>query len=236
MKLKIKFDEIKDTIEQASHENHYFIDKKINQIVFINEYGSQEEPESRNNDTFISIPARIPMDDINIMKLFMYRLSDFNLAMEFGDALSKRNPITKFMELLSKHPEFKEKWSEHRNNEIANEAMNWLYENNIELEDMSFMPKINIKEVKSDEVKLPEEFDTFGPIACMNCNNEEGIRTRYFELDVPCENKLIEKEIKRLMKDRYGIEDYGCISGGDKEILTYSVCPKCKSSDIFEDF
>ena len=68
---------------------------------------------------------------------------------------------------------------------MANEAMNWLCINDIELEDKSFMPKF---------------------------------------------------EIKRVMKESFGIDDYGCIGGGEKEILTSSECPKCKSKEIFEDF
>ncbi len=38
------------------------------------------------------------------------------------------------------------------------------------------------------------------------------------------------------MKEQHNIEDYGHIASGDKEILTHSECPKCKSTDIFEDF
>ena len=47
---------------------------------------------------------------------------------------------------------------------------------------------------------------------------------------------LIEKETERIMKEKYGIQDYGHICGGEKEILTSSECPKCKSKEIFEDF
>jgi len=114
--------------------------------------------------------------------------------------------------------------------------MNWLCINNFELEDHSFMSKIEIKELNADEVSLPEEFENFGPVACMKCNNKEGFKTRYFELNVPSENMLIEKEINRIMKEKYGVEEYGCIGGGEKEILTSSECLKCKSKEIFEDF
>jgi predicted Zn-ribbon and HTH transcriptional regulator len=31
-------------------------------------------------------------------------------------------------------------------------------------------------------------------------------------------------------------DDYGHLSGGKKEILTSSECPKCKSKEIFYDF
>ncbi len=105
-----------------------------------------------------------------------------------------------------------------------------------ELGDQSFMPKIEIKELSMDEVKLPEGWETFGPVACMNCHNTEGLTTRYFELNVPAENMLVEQEIKRMMKETFGVKNYGHIGGGEREILTSSECPKCKSNDIFEDF
>ncbi|MBI2548733.1 hypothetical protein HYW21_05270 [Candidatus Woesearchaeota archaeon] len=240
MKLKIPFNEIKDAIEQASYEHHYFIDKKNQKIVFISEVEDEHEKklDEVENDDFIGIEPRMPDDDFKIMESFVYEIQeeDFKLAEKFHEALEQRKPFKHFKVLINQYPELKEKWFTHRDKELANEAMNWLCINNIELEDKSFMPKIEIKELKPDEVKLPEEFEGFGPVACMKCNNKEGIKTRYFELNVPSENMLIEKEIKRIMKENFGIGDYGCIGGGEKEILTGSECPKCKSKEVFEDF
>src|SRR3989339_240424 len=238
MKLKIPFDEIKDAIEQASYEHHYFIDKKNQKIVFISEVEDVHEKklEEVENDDFICIEPRMPNEDFSVMQSFVYEIRDFNLARKFHEALEKRNPFRNFKELINQNPDLTEKWFKHRDKELTNEAMNWLCINDIELEDKSFMPKIEIKELKPGEVKLPEEFKDFGPVACMKCNNKEGFKTRYFELNVPSENMLIEKETERIMKEKYGIQDYGHICGGEKEILTSSECPKCKSKEIFEDF
>lgn len=38
------------------------------------------------------------------------------------------------------------------------------------------------------------------------------------------------------LPERMPNDDYGCIGGGNKEILTSSECQKCESSEIFEDF
>jgi hypothetical protein len=178
----------------------------------------------------------MPNEDFRIMQSFVFEIKNFNLAQKFHEALEKRKPFRNFKELLNQHPELREKWFEHRDKELANEAMNWLCNNDIELEDKSFMPKIEVKELKSDEVNLPEDFKGFGPIECMKCKNKGGFKTRYFELSHTNENMLIDKEIKKIMKEKFGIEDYGYIGGGEKEILTSSECPKCKSKEIFEDF
>ncbi len=238
MKLKIPFNELKDAIEQASYEHHYLIDQKNHKIIFISEYEDDYEKklEEVESEDFIGIEPRMPEDDFRIMESFVYGIQekDFELAEKFHKTLEQKKPFKNFKELINQHPVVREKWFAYRDKELANEAMNWLCINNIELEDNSFMPKI--KELTSDEVKLPEEFAGFGPVACMKCNNKEGFKTRYFELNVPSENMLIEKKIKRIMKKMYQIDDYGCIGGGDKEILTSSECQKCKSSEIFEDF
>lgn len=240
MRLKIPFDEIKDAIEQASYEHHYLIDKKNHKIVFISELEGDYEKklEEAENDNFICIEPRMPDDDYRIMESFVYEIQETNpeLAEEFHTVLEQRKPFRNFKELVNQNPELREKWFAHRDKELTNEAMNWLCINDVELEDKSFIPNIEIKELKSDEVKLPKEFDGFGPVACMNCNSEEGFKTRYFELSYSSGNMLIEKEIKRIMKETYGLEDYGCIGGGEKVILTSSECQKCKSANIFEDF
>lgn len=238
MKLKLSFDELKDAIEQSSVEHHYFIDKKNSKIIFISEY--EDNPEAKleelDNENFIPIPERMSNGDFEIMQSFVYIIEDINITQKFEATLSKRKPFKHFKELLDFYPEIKEKWFAFKDKEIKNETMNWLCINNIELEDQSFMPKVEIKELKPSEVKLPEEFAGFGPIECMNCKNSEGIRIRYFELSVLSENMLIEKETKRIMKKKYGIKNYGHFGGGDKEILNSSECPRCKSDKIFEDF
>lgn len=240
MKLKTPFNELKDAIEQASYEHHYLIDRKNHKVIFISEYEDDYEKklEEVESEDFIGIEPRMPEDDFRIMESFVYEIqeNEFELAEKFHKTLEQKKPFKNFKELIDQYPEIKEKWFAYRDKELANETMNWLCINNIELEDNSFMPKLEIKELTSDKVKFPEEFAGFGPVACMKCNNKEGFKTRYFELNVPSENMLIEKEIKRIMKEKYGIDDYGCIGGGEKEILTSSECPKCKSSEIFDDF
>ena len=238
MKLSIPFDDIKEAIELASSEHHYLIDKKNQCIVFISDYENDYEKklEETDNDNFIAFQPRMPQDDINIMQSFAYGLSDFNLAQEFDRSLKGRKPFLNFKALLELHPELREQWLAHRDKEITDEAMDFLFEHDIELEDKSFMPVIEIREVKPGDVKLPDGWDTFGPVACLKCDNKKGIRTRYFELNTSPENMLIDKEIKKIMLERYGVENYGHIGGGERDILTISECPKCKSTDIFEDF
>ena len=129
------------------------------------------------NDNFIGIPPRMPNDDFSIMQSFVYEIGDFNLGRKFEEALSRKKPFKNFRALIDYYPKLKEQWFAHRDKEIVNEAMNCLCDNDIELEDKSFIPKIDIRELAKDQVKLQDEWKTFGHVACVRCNNKEGIRT-----------------------------------------------------------
>ena len=238
VKLKIPFENIKDAIDMASYEHHYFIDKKNHSIVFISEIEEdyEEKLEECENDNFISFEPRTPQENFSVMEQFVYNIKDFNIAQKFMAVLSKKKPFSNFKELLYQFPKLREEWFKFKDKQLENDTMDWLCNNEIELEDMSFMPKIEVKELKPEEVKFPPEFRGFGPIECMKCKNKDGIKTRYFELSHLSENILIDKEIKRIMKENFKIENYGCLSGGEKEILTASWCDKCKSNELFEDF
>jgi len=237
MKLKIPFDEIKKVIEMASDKNHYYIDTKNQKMILISEHEDnfKKKIQELNKDQLIAIPPKDSKYDF-IMSSFVYEIRDFNLAQEFDKIINQRDASKKFKEFLNQHPELRRKWFIYRDKELANETMNWLCMNNIEIEDKSFMSKIEIKELKPSEVKMPDGFEGFGPIECMRCKSREGFKTRYFELSHPNENMLIDKEIKRIMKEKFGLEDFGHFGGEEKEILTSSECTKCKSKDVFEDF
>jgi len=236
MKLKISFEDIKDAIESTSFEQHHFIDKTKNEIVFISEHKEDYENklEEVDHNNFIGIPARTTDDDFQIMRSFIYKIKDLSLAQKFDDVLNRKKPFRNFRKMINQYPELRERWFEHYDKEIINDTMNWLCISDIDIEDKNFMPNIEIKELEPYEVKIPEEFEGFGSIACMKCNTQDGFKTRYFELNVSNENMLIDKEIKRIMKTKYNVENYGHLSGGKKEILTVSECPKCKSGKIFE--
>jgi len=83
---------------------------------------------------------------------------------------------------------------------------------------------------------LPEEIKDFGPVACMKCQNKEDIKARFFSINAAPENRLIEKENKRIMKEKYGINHYGNFTGGERDILTAAKCPKCGSEEVFWDY
>lgn len=241
MKLNIKFDELVSAFENSNWDNHYFVDTNENKLIYINETmdNHQEELEKMEDKRYIPIPKRMPEDNFKIMEFFVYELgeTDFELSEKFHEVLEQRNPFRNFKDLLLEHPETREKWFKYKDNYIKNETINWLCEKGIELENQQLIPNIEIMELNQDEIdNLPEEIRDFGPMGCLNCNNEEGLMARFFSLNVPQENVLIEREVKRIIKEKYGINQFGVSSGWENELLTVSKCPKCGSEDIFWDY
>ena len=88
---------------------------------------------------------------------------------------------------------------------------------------------------KGEIKNLPEGLKDFGPFACLRCHNKTGIKARWFTVNLASENRLIEKKIQRIMKEKFGINHYGNFSG-KREFLTAAKCPKCGSENIFWDF
>lgn len=243
MKLNIDFEELVEAYEDSSVEHVYHIDIKNNEIIYYND--ALGEPETvkekldscSDDDRYIYIPPRLPQHEFFIMETFVYTIDDFNVAEKFHKALERKKPFRNFKEMLHEYPKLRKKWFEYNRNTIKNETINWLCEHNIELENQQLIPEIEIKEMTRDEIKnLPEELKGFGPFACLNCHNKEGLKPRWFTLSITPENILVEKEIQRIMKEKFYINHHGNFGGGEQEFLTAARCPKCSGEEIFWDY
>lgn len=244
IEIKIDFDELMDAFENSSVDNHFFIDLEKNEIVNINEYielNASERLEEMDNERYIKIPERLPLDEKIIMESFAYNLEDFNLVDEFLNALNRRKPFRNFKDLLYKYPHLRNRWYAYKDKEIKNQLIDWLVANDIKIigQDEKIVKKIEIKELSSNEIdKLDEEIKTFSPVKCMNCGFNSNFKRRFFFVNFEPENKLDEIQIEKIMKKEFSITEYGVFVGGSSEgcYLTASKCPKCNSEDVFWDY
>ena len=243
MKLNIEFEELVEAYEDSSVDHVYHIDIKNNEITYYNDAIGEPEivkeklDKCSDDDRYLYIPPRLPQDKFSIMETFVYAvIKDVDIAEKFHNALERKKPFRNFKDLLYDYPELREKWFKYKYSTIKNETINWLCENNIELENQKLIPEIEIKEMSQSEIKnLPEELKGFSPFACLKCHNKEGLKARWFTINITPENRLIEKETQRIMKEKFGINHHGGFSG-DQEFLTAAKCPKCGSENIFWDY
>ncbi len=243
MKLNLDFEELVDAFEDSSAIHIYHIDTKKSELIYYNDgvgelVGVKEKLDSCSVDgRYIYIPSRRPQHNFHIMEMFAYEINDFDIAEKFHNALERKKPFRIFKEILHEHPKLREKWFEYKHNTIKNETINWLCENNIELENQQLIPEIKIKEMSSSEIQnLPGELKGFSPFACLNCHNKEGLKARWFTINLAPENRLIEKETERIMKEKFDINHHGNFSGGKQGFLTAAKCPKCSGEGIFWDY
>lgn len=239
MKLNIDFEDLVNAFEDSNADKRYFIDIKNNELITVDETSddAQKRLEKMDDKQYMLFSPRLPEAGLFDMEMFRYEIRDFSLAEKIHRILKRKDPSKNFKDLLDKHPELKEKWIKYRYNIIKNETINWLCENDIELENQQLIPNIEIKEMSREEIKnLPEELKGFGPFACLNCHSEEGLKARWFTLSTAPENMLVEKEIQRIMKEKFDIHHHGNFGGGEQEFLTAARCPKCSGEEIFWDF
>lgn len=241
MKLTIDFEELVDAFEESDVMHHYFIDTQKNELIYINEAvgdDCEKQLEAMENERYLMIPERFPRDNFMIMEMFIYeKIHDITIAEKFNQALERKKPFRNFKDLLFDYPNLREQWFAYHLEHLKNETINWLCNNNIELTNQRLIPVVEIRELTNDDIStLSEEIKDFGPVRCMNCQNEMGLARRLFLINVSPENTLIEQETKQIMEEKFNITHYGWWSGETPNILTVSRCPKCDSEHIIWDY
>jgi hypothetical protein len=241
MKLTIDFEELVDAFEESDVMHHFFIDTQKNELLYINEAVGgdyKKQLEAMEDERYLMIPPRLPQDNFLIMELFVYeKIQDDTIAEKFDQALERKKPFRNFQDVLFDYPDLREQWFVYHHEHLKNQTINWLCSSNIELEGQCLIPEIDIRELTQDEIdNLSDEIKGFGPVRCMNCQNEKGFTRRLFLINVSPENRLIEQKTKHLMEEQFNITHYGWWSGEDQNILTVSRCPKCHSELIIWDY
>jgi hypothetical protein len=241
MELAIDFEELVEAVEESDVMHHFFIDTKDNTLIYINEDLDEDAPEQlkkMEDDRYLSIPPRLPKDNFLIMELFVYeKIQDAVISERFQKVLEGKKPFRTFNDLLFDYPELREQWFAYKDHYFRNETITWLCDNNINLTNKRLIPEIEIRELTQDEIdNLRDELKGFGPVRCMNCQNEKKLVRRLFLINVSPENMLIELETKRIMEEQFNITYYGWWSGETPNILNVSRCPKCHSEHIIWDY
>ena len=240
MMLWIDFDELVEAFDFCSENLNFFIDLENNKIIFINkmEENVEKKLEKIRGDRYIEIPKNEPKDELNIMESFIYEIHEggFELAEKFHEALEKKTPFRNFKELLKEQGEELEiKWHKFREKEFRNNVINWLCQNDFEL-SYNIIPKIEINELNREEAENAiNELRDFWPTACMNCDNKRNLKQRFFMLNISIENAMIEKEINKILMEKYALKHFGYYMN-EKTVIVASKCPVCGSEDIFWDY
>ncbi len=239
--VSIDFCDLIAACEQSTDSTHFFIDIKGSTIISIDESKDADAQtkvrQMEKNKQYLKVPARDIKDEAFLMELFLYE-SPIDASEEISpEMLQTESGIKQFHQMLASRPSLKQQWLDYRAAALRNALLSWLCDNSIELSDQQFLPPIEIKELTAEEIhRLPDEIKDFKPVACLRCHNKTGMKARIFSINVSPENRLIEQETSRIMKEQFGVLHHGGWSGGDQEFLTASQCPRCGDEGIFWDY
>jgi hypothetical protein len=239
--VSIDFCDLIAAFEQSTGSTHFFIDIKGNTIISIDaskEADAQTKiHQMEKNNQYIRVPSWESKDDELIKETFLYESENNVFEDILSETLDRENGFQQFHDLVESDPHLKKQWLEYRSAAMRNRIITWLCNNNIELANQQLIPAIEIKELTGEEIaRLPDEIKDFKPYACLRCHNETGMNARIFSINVSPENRLIEQETNRIMKEQFGISHHGGWSGGDQDFLTASRCPRCGCEEIFWDY
>jgi hypothetical protein len=239
--LSITFDELTRAFEESTDSTHFFIDVESSTVICIDEakdtHAQTKLNQMSKKKRYLKVPSWESKDDELLMEVFTYDSENSAFEDILYESLDKENGFMQFHDLLEAHPHLKKQWVEYRAVAMQNSIINWLCDNNIELTNQQLIPPIEIRELTAEEIhRLPDEIKDFKPYACLRCHNKTGMNARIFSINVSPENRLIEQETSRILKEQFGISHHGGWSGGDQEFLTASRCPRCGCEEIFWDY
>jgi len=239
--VSIDFCDLIAALEQSTGSTHFFIDIKGSTIIRIDESkdtnAQTKVRQMEKNKQYLKVPARDIKDEAFLMEVFLYE-SRIDASEDISpEMFQTESGVKQFHQMLASQPSLKQQWLDYRAAALRNTLLSWLCDNSIELSNQQLLPSIEIKELTAEEIhQLPDEIKDFKPYACLHCHNKNEMKARIFSINVSPENRLIEQETNRIMKEQFGISHHSGWSGGDQEFLTASQCPRCGCEEIFWDY
>jgi hypothetical protein len=239
--VSIDFYDLITAYEQTTDSTHFFIDIKCSTIIRIDESKDTNAQtklrQLEKNKHYLMVPARDIKDEAFLMETFLYE-SQRDASEEISpEMFQTESGVKQFHQMLASQPYLKQQWLNYRSAALRNTLLSWLCDNSIELTNQQLLAPIEIKELSAEEIhRLPDEIKDFRPYACLRCHNKKGMNARIFSINASPENRLIEQETNRIMKEQFGVSHHGGWSGGDQEFLTASQCPRCGCEEIFWDY
>jgi hypothetical protein len=200
----------------------------------------EEKIDGMFGERYVPIPQISSREAFDHMEAFCETVQDENLRRKLRTSLGGKGSFSRFKDLISNHPEERERWFEFHNNKVAEQVRKWLEAGNIELVEPE---PIEIIEISYDELSRSEEMDEdwkdFGARACMNCGSEADFERRYFIISREPGNADEIDWLAEQMKKQFGVDHYGIVAAifGDRRgLIQFAACKKCNSQDVFFDF
>jgi hypothetical protein len=141
-KVEIDLGELIDAFGNCRIGYQYYLDTVPGEILHTcDEWMDTEEIEKIDEqiemepERYLSIPTDSSREGYRALEAFTDTVEDENLKEKLWIALDGRGAFRRFKDVLSHYPDEREKWFEFKNERLKNRVLEWLEENEIELEE-----------------------------------------------------------------------------------------------------
>lgn len=245
IQLPIDLQELCAAFEDSSDDHRYFLDLKTGGITLdYLDAAEREEIDEMVDDASKERYRYLPIAESHVgyedMKEYIENVKGSNLKEKLNIAISGSGAFRRFKDVLNSYPKEKERWFKFKNEKVLERVNEWLEEEGIEI----IPPKpIEVREISfreiSESTEMEESWKGFGARGCLECDNEDEFKERYFVISRCPDSKEEEDWLDATMKKQYGVKDYGIAAGvfnDSRGLITSAVCRKCGSHNIFFDF
>ena len=248
IQLPIDLQELYFIFEDSSCEHRSYLDLETGEIIRIfDDIMDSDEKEELDDkveegfgERYINIPNAESYEGYQDMEDFIWTVKEVKLGEKLYNAIAKKGAFRRFKDVLNSYPKERERWFKFKDEKVMERVNEWLEEEGIEIIPQK---SIEIKEITLRDIiesnETEEAWKGFGARGCLDCDNEDEFKERYFVISrcPDCEEE--EDWLDETLKMRYSIKNYGIAAGvfnDSRGLITSTVCKKCGSHDIFFDF
>jgi DNA polymerase III alpha subunit len=248
-KIQVQADlkEICILFEDSSIEHRGYLDLKTGEIIQIfddimdpDEKEFLEDKVNEGGERYIAIPNAKSYEGYQEMEDFIETVNSVKLKERLYKAITKKGAFKQFKDVLNSYPKERERWFKFKDEMVMARVNEWLEKGGIEI-----IPQkpIEIKEISSREIseskEIEESWKGFCARGCLECDNEEEFKERYFVISRCPDSEEEEHWLDETLKKKFGLKHNGITAGifnDSRGLINSAVCGKCGSHDIFFDF
>lgn len=245
IQLPIDLQELCAAFEDSSDDHRYYLDLKTGGITldFLDAAEREELDEmvdEASKERYRYLPITESHESYEDMEEFIETVKGAHLKEKLNIAISGSGAFRRFKDVLNSYPKEKHRWFKIKDEKVIERVNEWLEDEGIEI--IAKKP-IEIREISSKEIieskEMEDAWKGFGARGCLECDNENEFKERYFVISRCPDSKEEEDWLDETMKKKYGVKGHGIAAGvfnDNRGLITSAVCKKCGSHDIFFDF
>ena len=141
MSIEVDLDELIYALEDYCSYKNYYLDTETGDVITLSEDSDvvegddhREEIEHDESDRFVYIEPVDSTKSFKIMEDFVGNLTESEAKASLVEAINQSRPFRKFKNRLIKHPGIRKKWFAFKENRMKEMALEWLKNNEMEIE------------------------------------------------------------------------------------------------------